>query len=106
MSLLHWQLTCTGLGGHDLEGPFNICIRIDKHGQSIYGPSVVPIDRRDTKTKIAHKLLPWAMYEFLVLHYLATDSAQVCVAAFQLGRTATLACAMCSGNATRVRERC
>ena len=33
-------IDCTGLGGHDLGGPpFDICLRADKHGQSIYGPS-------------------------------------------------------------------
>ena len=31
-------IDCSGLGGHDLGGPpFDICIRTDKHGQSIYG---------------------------------------------------------------------
>ena len=37
-------IDCTGLGGHDLGGPpFDICLRADKHGQSIYGPSVARI---------------------------------------------------------------
>ena len=38
-------IDCAGLGGHDLGGPqFDICLRADKHGQSIYGPSVAPIE--------------------------------------------------------------
>ena len=36
------RIDCTGLGGHDLGGPdpWHICIRSDRHGQSIYGPSL------------------------------------------------------------------
>ena len=35
-------IDCTGLGGHDLGGPdlWHICIRSDRHGQNIYGPSL------------------------------------------------------------------
>ena len=38
------NIDCTGLGGHDLGGfkDYDICIRTDKHSQSIYGPSVTP----------------------------------------------------------------
>ena len=34
------RIDCTGLGGHDLGGdtPWHICLRSDRHGQSIYGP--------------------------------------------------------------------
>ena len=40
------NIDCTGLGGHDLGGfkDCDICIRTDKHGQSIYGPSVTPLE--------------------------------------------------------------
>ena len=40
------NIDCTGLGGHDLGGfkDYDICIRTDKHGQSIYGPSVTPLE--------------------------------------------------------------
>ena len=40
------NIDCTGLGGHDLGGvkDFDICIRTDKHSQSIYGPSVTPLE--------------------------------------------------------------
>jgi len=40
------NIDCTGLGGPDLGGfkDYDICIRTDKHGQSIYGPSVTPLE--------------------------------------------------------------
>ena len=40
------NIDCTGLGGHDLGGfkDYDICIRTDKHSQSIYGPSVTPLE--------------------------------------------------------------
>ena len=40
------NIDCTGLGGHDLGGfkDYDICIRTDKRGQSIYGPSVTPLE--------------------------------------------------------------
>ena len=39
------NIDCTGLGGHDLGGfkDYDICIRTDKHSQSIYGPDSVRI---------------------------------------------------------------
>ena len=35
------RIDCTGLGGHDLGGaePWHICLRSDRHGQNIYGPT-------------------------------------------------------------------
>lgn len=70
----------TGIGGHDLGGPpFDICLRSDKHGQSIYGPSVAPMEsfRYGSQNTIHVVALGGskAMHEFLVLHYFATDSA-------------------------------
>ena len=48
---MYWSATlvnidCTGLGGHDLGGfkDYDICIRTDKHSQSIYGSSVTPLE--------------------------------------------------------------
>ena len=40
------NIDCTGLGGHDLGGfkDYDICLRTDKHSQSIYGPSVTPME--------------------------------------------------------------
>ena len=73
---------CTGLGGHDLGGfkDYDICIRTDKHSQSIYGPSVTPLESpgRDGTHRVSLVALGGskAMHEFLVLHYMATDSAE------------------------------
>ena len=40
------NIDCTGLGDHDLGGfkDYDICLRTDKHSQSIYGPSVTPLE--------------------------------------------------------------
>ena len=39
------NIDCTGLGGHDLGfKDYDICLRTDKHSQSIYGPSVTPLE--------------------------------------------------------------
>ena len=76
------NIDCTGLGGHDLAGfkDYDICIRTDKHGQSIYGPSVTPLESpgRDGVHHVSLVALGGskAMHEFLVLHYMATDSAE------------------------------
>ena len=76
------NIDCTGLGGHDLGGckDYDICIRTDKHGQSVYGPSVTPLESpgRDGTHQVTLVALGGskAMHEFLVLHYLATDSAR------------------------------
>ena len=75
------NIDCTGLGGHDLGGAkdYDVCIRTDKHGQSIYGPSVTPLESpgQDGTHRVHLVALGGskAMHEFLVLHYLATDSA-------------------------------
>ena len=76
------NIDCTGLGGHDLGGfkDYDICLRTDKHSQSIYGPSVTPLESpgRDGVHQVTLVALGGskAMQEFLVLHYLATDSAR------------------------------
>ena len=77
------RLDCTGLGGHDLGGfkDYDICLRIDKYSQSIYGPSAVTAlesPGRDGTHQVTLVALGGskAMHEFLVLHYMATDSAQ------------------------------
>ena len=40
------RIDCAGLGGHDLGGPepWHVCLRSDRHGQNIYGPSLAPIE--------------------------------------------------------------
>ena len=74
--------TLIALGGHDLGGfkDYDICLRTDKHSQSIYGPSVTPLEfpGRDGTHQVTLVALGGskAMHEFLVLHYLATDSAR------------------------------
>ena len=76
------NIDCAGLGGHDLGGfkDYDICLRTHKHSQSIYGPSVTPLESpgRDGTHQVTLVALGGskAMHEFLVLHYLATDSAQ------------------------------
>ena len=76
------NIDCTGLGGHDLGGfkDYDICIRTDKHSQSICGPSVTPLESpgRDGTHHVSLVALGGskAMHEFLVLHYMATDSAE------------------------------
>ena len=76
------RVDCTGLGGHDLGGPlpWHICVRTDRHGQNIYGPSLATIEttvhhpQRRPRHIVALGLTK-AMHEFLTLHYFATDSA-------------------------------
>ena len=75
-------IDCTGLSGHDLGGgvPWHICFRSDRHGQSIYGPSLAAMETStyDCRKRPVHIValgLTKAMHEFLTLHYLATDSA-------------------------------
>lgn len=81
------HVEATGLGGRDLAYPipWDISIRTDKEGQSVYGPSLAPVEETQVvdcpyggsetlhvsalgKSKAAH--------EFLVLHYFALDSAE------------------------------
>ena len=76
------RIDCTGLGGHDLggAGPWHICLRSDRHGQSIYGPSLATMETTayDPRKRPVHTValgLTKAMHEFLTLHYFATDSA-------------------------------
>ena len=56
------NIDCTGLGGHDLGGfkDYDICLRTDKHSQSIYGPSVTPLESpgRDGNTS-GNISCPW-----------------------------------------------
>ena len=76
------RIDCTGLGGHNLGGPipWHICVRTDRHGQSIYGPSLATVETtvhhpQRRPRHIAALGLTKAMHEFLTLHYFATDSA-------------------------------
>ena len=50
-----FRVDCTGLGGHDLGGntPWHTCLRTDRHGQSIYGPSVAAVEQSTMMGAIA-----------------------------------------------------
>ena len=69
------RIDCTGLGGHDLGGsiPWHICLRTDRHGQNIYGPSLATIEttahhpNRRPRHTVALGITK-AMHEFLMLH--------------------------------------
>ena len=80
-------MEATGLGGRDLLYPFpwDISIRSDKEGQSIYGPSLAPMEENvdvpgifgGTETVQVTALgRSKAAHEFLVLHYFGLDSAK------------------------------
>ena len=81
------HVEATGLGGRDLTHPipWDISIRSDKEGQSVYGPSLAPLEKTvfvnnncgGTETLQVSALgRSKAVHEFLVLHYFALDSAK------------------------------
>ena len=81
------QVEATGLGGRDLTHPipWDISIRSDKEGQSVYGPSLASLEETayvnnncgGTETLQVSALgRSRAAHEFLVLHYFAVDSAK------------------------------
>ena len=81
------HVEATGLGGRDLlyPIPWDISIRFDKEGQSIYGPSLAPMEETvdvpgifgGTETVQVTALgRSKAAHEFLVLHYFGLDSAK------------------------------
>ena len=81
------QVEATGLGGRDLTHPipWDISIRSDKEGQSVYGPSLANLEETvfvnnncgGTETLQVSALgRSRAAHEFLVLHYFAVDSAK------------------------------
>ena len=81
------HVEATRLGGRDLlyPIPWDISIRSDKEGQSIYGPSLAPMEEKvdvpgifgGTETVQVTALgRSKAANEFLVLHYFGLDSAK------------------------------
>ena len=81
------HVEATGLGGRDLLNPipWDISIKSDKEGQSIYGPSLAPMEETvdvpgifgGTETVQVTALgRSKAAHEFLVLHYFGLDSAK------------------------------
>ena len=81
------RVETTGLGGRDLNTgtPWDLCIRSDKEGQKVYGPSMAPLEETiqvsgafgGVETRhLAALGRSKATHEFLVLHYFALDSAE------------------------------
>ena len=77
------NIECFGLGGRDLESPtpWQTCSKTDRHGQRIYGPSLASVEKAVAFSNHTFHLtilgLTKSMQEFLVLHYLAMDSAEM-----------------------------
>ena len=79
-------MEATGLGGRDLSYPilWDISIRSDKEGQSVYGPSLAPMEETVAipgpfggfqTLQVTALGRSKAAHEFLVLHYFGVDSA-------------------------------
>ena len=80
------HVEATGLGGRDLSFPipWDISIRSDKEGQSVYGPSLAPMEETvsipgpfggSQTVQVTALGRSKAAHEFLVLHYFGVDSA-------------------------------
>ena len=74
------HVEATGLGGRDLSFPipWDISIRSDKEGQSVYGPSLAPMEETvsipgpfggSQTLQVTALGRSKAVHEFLVLHY-------------------------------------
>ena len=74
---------CTGLGGADLNGPYpwDLLIRTGRHHEEVYGPSLARLERpglfNQQNVMYVGLGLTKATHEFVMLHYFATDSAQI-----------------------------
>ena len=74
---------CTGLGGADLNGPYpwDLLIRTGRHHEEVYGPSLARLERpglyNQQNVMYVGLGLTKAAHEFVMLHYFATDSAQI-----------------------------
>ena len=82
----HLHVEATGLGGRDLSYPipWDISIRSDKEGQSVYGPSLAPMEETvsipgpfggSQTLQVTALGRSKAAHEFLVLYYFGVDSA-------------------------------
>ena len=80
------HVEATGLGGRDLSYPipWDISIRSDKEGQSVYGPSLAPMEETvaipgpsggSQTLQVTALGRSKAAHEFLVLRYFGVDSA-------------------------------
>ena len=74
---------CTGLGGAELgsPAPWDLLVRAGRHHEEVYGPSLARLEgaglANETLVQYVGLGLTKASHEFLMLHYFATDSAQV-----------------------------
>ena len=77
------RIECTGLGGSDLGSPvpWDILVRTGLHHEEVYGPSLARMELVGVYDQATVQYvglgLTKAAHEFLMLHYFATDSAQI-----------------------------
>ena len=76
-------MECTGLGGSDLNSPnpWDLLIRTGRHHEEVYGPSLARLEfpgaYNQENVMYVGLGLTKATHEFVILHYFATDSAQI-----------------------------
>ena len=77
------SVECTGLGGSDLNSPtpWDLLIRTGRHHEEVYDPSLARLEfpgaYNQENVMYVGLGLTKATYEFVMLHYFATDSAQI-----------------------------
>ena len=77
------SVECTGLGGSDLNSPnpWDLLIRTGRHHEEVYGPSLARLEfpgaYNQENVMYVGLGLTKATHEFVILHYFATDSAQI-----------------------------
>ena len=77
------SVECTGLGGADLNSPhpWDLLIRTGRHHEDVYGPSLARLEfpgaYNQQNVMYVGLGLTKATHEFVILHYFATDSAQI-----------------------------
>ena len=77
------SVECTGLGGSDLNSPnpWDLLIRTGRHHEEVYGPSLARLEfpgaYNQQNVMYVGLGLTKATHEFVILHYFATDSAQI-----------------------------
>ena len=77
------RVECAGLGGSDLGSPtpWDILVRTGLHHEEVYGPSLARMELAGVYDQATVQYvglgLTKAAHEFLMLHYFATDRAQI-----------------------------
>ena len=77
------SVECPGLGGAELGSPtpWELLVRTGRHHEEVYGPSLARLEfaglANETPVQYVGLGLTKASHEFLMLHYFATDSAQI-----------------------------